>query len=60
VRCGERALRKREMLNSLLGEALRSRGLGVLALRALVGLHTNLDGIGAVDRPAVEPVRPAL
>jgi AcrR family transcriptional regulator len=79
----ERSLRKRETLNSLLGEALRSRGLGqqqarllaeatvsalyvaidqwlngdtgesidVLALKALVGLHADLDGIGTVQRP---------
>jgi len=86
----ERSLRKREMLNSLLGEALRSRGLGeqqarllaeatvsalyvaldhwlnsdtdvsidVLALKALIGLHADLSGIGTVLRPAAEPPRP--
>jgi len=80
----ERSLRKREMLNSLVGEALRSRGLGeqrarllaeatvsalyvaldhwlnsdtdvsidALALKALAGLHADLDGIGTVPRPA--------
>jgi AcrR family transcriptional regulator len=87
----ERSLRKREMLNSLLGEALRSRGLGeqqarllaeatvsalyvaldrwlnsdtdvsidVLALKALVGLHADLDGIGTLPPPAAEPRRPS-
>jgi AcrR family transcriptional regulator len=87
----ERSLRKRETLNSLLGEALRGRGLGerqarmlaeatvsalyaaldqwlnsdtdvsidVLALRALAGLHADLDGIGTAQRPATEPGRPS-
>ena len=83
----ERSLRKREMLNSLVSEALRSRGLGeqqarllaeatvsalyvaldqwlnsdadvsidALALKALAGLHADLDGIGTVQRPVAEP-----
>jgi AcrR family transcriptional regulator len=87
----ERSLRKRETLNSLVGEALRSRGLGeqqarlvaeatvsalyialdqwlntdtdvsidVLALKALAGLHADLDGIGAVQRPAADPGSPS-
>jgi AcrR family transcriptional regulator len=87
----ERSLRKRETLNSLLGEALRSRGLGerqarllaeatvsalyvaldqwlnsdtdvsidVFALKALAGLRVDLDGVGAVHRPAAEPGRPS-
>lgn len=87
----ERSLRKREMLNSLVGEALRGRGLGerearlfaeatvsalyvaldqwlngdtdesidALALKALAGLHADLDGIGAVQWPAAEPGRPS-
>lgn len=85
----ERSLRKRETLNSLVGEALRSRGLGerqsrllaeatvsalyvaldqwlntdtdvsidVLALKALAGLHADLDGVGTVQRSAAEPGR---
>jgi AcrR family transcriptional regulator len=87
----ERSLRKREMLNSLVSEALRGRGLSeqqarllaeatvsalyvaldqwlnsdadvsidALALKALAGLHADLDGIGAVRRPAAEPGRPS-
>jgi AcrR family transcriptional regulator len=83
----ERSLRKRETLNSLLAEALCSRGLGelqarllaeatvsalyvaldqwlnsdtdvsidVLALKALAGLHADLDGIGTAQRPAAGP-----
>ena len=85
----ERSLRKRDTLNSLVGEALRSRGLGerqsrllaeatvsalyvaldqwlntdtdvsidVLALKALAGLHADLDGVGTVLRSAAEPGR---
>jgi AcrR family transcriptional regulator len=87
----ERSLRKREMLNSLVSEALRGRGLGeqqarllaeatvsalyvaldqwlnsdadvsidALALKALAGLHADLDGIGTVQRPAAEPGQPS-
>jgi hypothetical protein len=33
--------------------------IDVLALKALAGLHADLDSIGTVQRPAAEPGRPS-